>query len=71
MNTDAVVGEDGAEVIIKKMNVMMSPQDMIIVCDGERIRAHSVSLHQCEHFATLLENADLGSYGPDNIRTID
>jgi hypothetical protein len=43
---------------------------MIIVCDGERMRTHSVSLHQCEYFATLLENADLGSYGPDNIRTI-
>jgi hypothetical protein len=56
--------------VLSKTDVLMSPQDVIIDCNGEQIRAHSIALRRCEYFATLLDNADLGSYGPDHIKTI-
>jgi hypothetical protein len=74
MSTDAMMGEEMkeeiAEPVLSKTDVLMSPQDVIIECSGEQIRAHSIALRRCEYFATLLDNADLGSYGPDLIKTI-
>jgi hypothetical protein len=59
-----------ANFLIKKKDVLMSPQDVIIEYKGEQIRTHSSMLYRCKYFAALFDSADLGSYGPDSIKTI-
>jgi hypothetical protein len=56
--------------LIKKLDVLMSPQDIIIECKGEPIQTHSVVLRRCKYFATLLENADLDSSGLASLKII-
>jgi hypothetical protein len=58
------------QVIIARDDLLLSPNDVIIECKGERIGSHAIILRRCEYFTTLLDNADLGNYGPDNIKTI-
>jgi hypothetical protein len=57
-------------VVTARDDLLLSPQDVIIECEGERIGSHSLILRHCEYFTTLLDNADLGNYGPGNIKTI-
>jgi hypothetical protein len=64
------IDELGADPLIKKKDVLMSPQDVIIECKGEQIRTHSSILYRCKYFATLLDKVDLGSDGPDSVKTI-
>jgi hypothetical protein len=53
---------EAAELSIKKKYVLMSPQDVIIECSGEKIRTHSVILRRCKYFAILFDDADLDAH---------
>jgi hypothetical protein len=72
MSADTEMSEviEEVAVVIKKKDVLMSPQDVIIECKGEYIQTHAVVLRRCEYFATLLDNADLDSAGPGSIKII-
>jgi hypothetical protein len=74
MSADAEMGKviegEAAAPPITKMDVFMSPQDVIIECKGERIRTHGIVLRRCKYFATLLEDADLETYGSERIKVI-
>jgi hypothetical protein len=59
---------EATEISFKKRDVLMSPQDVIIECRGEKIRTHSAVLRRCKYFATLLDDADLDA--DDGIKII-
>jgi hypothetical protein len=75
-SADATMSEEIMDQVpepqIRKMDVLMSPQDVIIACKGETIQTHSIVLRRCKYFATLLDNAvlDSGGAGPGNLKII-
>jgi hypothetical protein len=70
MSAGAAIGGEITIYPLTKDELLLSPQDVIIECKDKRIGCHSIVLRGCEYFTTRLENADLGAYGPDNIKTI-
>jgi hypothetical protein len=45
---------------LTNMSVLLSLQDVTIECNGEKIGAHSLALRMSKHFATILDDTDLG-----------
>jgi hypothetical protein len=49
---------------LHKIAVQLSPQDVVIECNGEKISTHSAILHLSQYFATILDDTDFDGKHP-------